>query len=75
MDWSSIVIKNILMGIGVFVFGFVLVTLCSSIFESGNVEFSYYYGITFSVLYLSAIMAISTSLIIKEIRNKQHNEK
>ena len=60
--------KSVLIGIGVYVFGFILVTLCSSIFNSGNDEFSYYYAIIFSILYLSAIVGISTSLILKELK-------
>jgi len=63
--------KSVFIGIGVYVFGFILVGLCSNMFDSGNVEFSYYYGIIFSILYLSAIVGISTSLILKELkRNK-----
>jgi hypothetical protein len=63
--------KSIFIGIGVYVFGFILVSLCSYTFDNGNVEFSYasiYYGILFSILYLSAIIGISTSLILKELK-------
>jgi len=45
--------------------------LSSSIFDGGQVEYSYYYTIIFSILYLSAIVEISTSLILKELRNNQ----
>lgn len=61
-------IKSIFIGIGVYIFGFILVTLCSGIFNSGNAEFSYYYAIVFSILYLSAIVGFSTSLILKELK-------
>lgn len=63
--------KSVLIGIGIYVFGFVLACLSSAIFYSGNAENSYYYGIIFSVLYLSAIVGISTSLIIIELRKNQ----
>jgi hypothetical protein len=60
--------KSVFIGIGVYIFGFILITLCSSVFNSGNAEFSYYYAIVFSILYLSAIVGISTSLILKELK-------
>ena len=62
--------KPVLIGILVYVFGFILVSLCSEIFYGGKIEFSYYYAIIFSVLYLSAIVGVSTSLILKELRRK-----
>lgn len=67
---GDILVRSIFIGIGVYIFGFILVILCSSIFNSGNAEFSYYYAIIFSILYLSAIVGISTSLILKELRRK-----
>jgi hypothetical protein len=67
----NILKKSIFIGVGIYVFGFILVSLCANIFDSGNVEFSYYYAIVFSILYLSSIVGISTSLILKEFkRNK-----
>jgi hypothetical protein len=60
--------KSVLIGIGVYILGFILVTLCADIFNSGNVEISYYYAIVFSILYLSAIVGISTSPILKELK-------
>ena len=60
--------KSVFIGIGIYVFGFILVGLCANRFDSGNVEFSYYYAIIFSILYLSAIVGISTSLILKELK-------
>ena len=67
---GTIMKKSVLIGILVYVFGFILVSLCSKIFDGGKVEFSYYYAIIFSVLYLSAIVGVSTSLILKELRRK-----
>jgi hypothetical protein len=63
--------KSVVIGIGIYIFGFILVILCSSVFNSGNAEFSYYYAIVFSILYLSAIVGISTSLILKELKRKK----
>lgn len=60
--------KSVFIGIGIYILGFILITLCSGIFDSGNVQFSYYYAIVFSILYLSAIVGISTSLILKELK-------
>ncbi len=62
--------KSVFIGILVYVFGFILVSLCSKIFDGGKVEFSYYYAIVFSILYLSAIVGVSTSLILKELKRK-----
>lgn len=61
------------MGIGIYILGFILVVLFTSIFDSGRVEFSYYYAIVFSILYLSAIVGISTSFILKELRNNRNH--
>lgn len=60
--------KTVKIGIGIFVLGFIVTLFCASIFNSGNVEYSYYYGIIFSILYLCAVVGISTSLVIKELR-------
>ena len=60
--------KSLIVGVGIYILGFILVTLCTSIFSSGNAEFSYYYAIVFSILYLSSVVGVSTSLILKELR-------
>ena len=61
-------LKSIALGIGIFILGFIVATLGSGIFNSGSAEFSYYYAIIFSILYLCAIVGISTSLILKELK-------
>jgi hypothetical protein len=64
--------KSIMIGIGVFVLGFVVSVLLSLVFYSGDTEHSYYYAIIFSTLYLSAIVAISTSLMITELKKPKN---
>ncbi len=61
-------IKSIIIGLGIFILGFPIVSLSSSLFNSGNAEYSYYYAIIFSILYLSSIVGFSTSMILNELR-------
>jgi len=63
--------NSLVLGIAIYILGFIICGLSSSIFDGGQVEFSYYYGIIFSILYLSAIVGISTSLILRELRNNK----
>lgn len=65
--------KSIIIGIAVFVLGFLLSVLLGNAFSNGIAENSYYYGIIFSVLYLSSILAISTTVLIEEIRKAKVN--
>lgn len=60
--------KNIFIGIGIYILGFIIAIISSSFWDSGNVEYSYYYGIIFSVLYLASVVGVCTSLIIKHIK-------
>lgn len=64
--------KSIMIGIGVFILGFLVSVLLALVFYSGDTEHSYYYAIIFSTLFLSAIVAISTSLIITELRKSKN---
>jgi hypothetical protein len=43
----GILMKSIMVGIGIFVFGFILVSLCAGIFSGGNVEYSHCHAIVF----------------------------
>ena len=64
--------KMLIIGMGIFILGFIVVVLCTGVFsDSGDVEYSYYYAIIFSILYLCTIVGISTSLIINEIRKNK----
>lgn len=65
--------KLILIGSSIYILGYILVVFSSSIVDSGVVENSYYYGIIFSILYLSAIVGVSTLLILKELRKIQNH--
>lgn len=60
--------KSIIIGVSIYILGFILVVFSSSIINSGNAEYSYYYGIIFSILYLSSIVGISTSIILRELK-------
>ena len=62
--------KSIIIGLLIYVLGFILVLLSTSIF-GGEGEAVYYNAIIFSILYLSAIIGISTSLILNEIKSKR----
>lgn len=65
---------SILIGIGVFIIGLIISTIGSSFFNGGSAEFSYYSAIEFSVLYLSGVIGIATSLIIKTIENNRNDK-
>lgn len=58
-------------GIGIYIGGLILVSISANVMNSNSdIVFSYYYGIIFSILYLSAVVGISTCLIINELRKK-----
>lgn len=63
--------KSILIGTGIFVLGFIISVLCGNFWANGNVEHSYLNSIIFSILYLSSVIGISTTLILKEINITQ----
>ncbi|WBW97758.1 permease [Oceanirhabdus sp. W0125-5] len=58
---------SILIGIGVFILGFVISAL--SVGDASQ-DYSFYNGIIMSILYLASVVAISTSLILKEMKTK-----
>lgn len=61
----------IIKGIGIYIGGFILAIISTSVFVSNSdIVFSYYYSIIFSILYLSAVVGISICLILKELRKK-----
>ena len=60
-------LKDILFGFLVFVVGFIILGLFASIFDGGKPEFSYFYGIIFSVLYLSSIVAICFRKLLRKL--------
>lgn len=61
---------NLLMlGIGIYILGFIITVISAGIFDTTG-QSSYYYRIIFSILYLSAIVGVSTSLILRELRKK-----
>lgn len=61
----------IVKGIGIYIGGLILTALSTNLINSNSdVVFSYYYGIIFSILYLSAVVGISTCLILRELKKK-----
>jgi len=60
--------KTFLLGIGVYVLGYLVIGLCAANI-SPTAELSYYYAIVFSVLYLSAVVAVCTSLVLKKLES------
>ncbi|NNU78579.1 hypothetical protein [Clostridium estertheticum] len=65
--------KIILVGTGIFILGFIVSGFCGNLFSSGDVEHSYLNGIIFSILYLSSVIGISTTLILKEIKTTRNS--
>ncbi|WOO39070.1 hypothetical protein R2R35_11470 [Anaerocolumna sp. AGMB13020] len=63
--------KHFLTGLGIFIFGFILLSICSSIWgNGGNADSSFL--ILISIFYLSAIIGGSTSLILEELRERNN---
>jgi hypothetical protein len=56
--------KQLLTGLGIFILGFIFLNICSTFWGSGDSNFP----IVMSILYLSAIIAGSASLILDAIR-------
>ena len=65
---------SVLIGIGVFIIGFIISSTGSSFLNGGSAEFSYYSAIIFSVLYLSGGRGVATSLILKALE-KNYKDK
>ena len=59
-------LKSMLIGFGVYLVGFILVGLTVSIYN-GTPQFSFYRAITYSILYLAAVIAVCASLVIKNM--------
>lgn len=66
-EGCEIYMKSVLIGIGVFIVGFIISIIGSNFFDGGSAEFSYYTAIVFSVLYLSGVVGVATSLILKAL--------
>ena len=58
-------LKSMLIGLGVYLVGFILVGLTGSIYN-GSSQYSSLRAITYSILYLAAVIAVCTSLIVKK---------
>lgn len=65
--------KSFLIGVAVYIFGFILVLICSNLFDSKD-QYAYYYAIIFSILYLCSVIGISTSLILNQIKEQKNSE-
>lgn len=63
------IIKYILIGIGIYVLGFLIATSCSNFFTN-EILYSYLYGIFFAILFLASVVGVSTAIILNEIRKK-----
>lgn len=63
----------IVKGIVIYIGGLILIAISTNLINSNSdVVFSYYYGIIFSILYLSAVVGISTCLILRELRKNNN---
>jgi hypothetical protein len=65
--------KSILVGIGTFIFGYILVSIFTSIYNGNSAELAYYNAIIVSILFLSAVVGGATTLILIELRKNQKN--
>jgi hypothetical protein len=63
-----IFMKSILVGIGTFIFGYILVSIFTSIYNGSSAELAYYNAIMVAILFLSAVVGVATSLILIELR-------
>ena len=59
--------KFIPISIFTFIIGFIIASVFGGIFDGGNYELSYLSGITFAVLFLAAVVVISTGLILERL--------
>ena len=66
--------KLFLQGLGIFIFGFFLAVILAALLSSnsGNSDYSYFYGIIFSILYLAGVVWIAAGWIIEAIKNKNN---
>lgn len=69
MDFKFI--KAYLLGILVFIIGALISVNLGEYLDAGSIENARSYIIAFAVLFLSGVVAVSTSLIINEMRNKK----
>ena len=61
--------KHVLIGVGIFVLGFILLSICSAIWCNGSAS-DINILILFAILYLSAVVGGSTSLVLEALRGK-----
>lgn len=59
-------VKNLLIGLGVYLLGFIVVALSVSLFN-GSPQFSYLRAISFAILYLASVIAICSTIIMKKL--------
>jgi hypothetical protein len=60
-------LQNILIGIVVFIIGFVVVGFFSSS-KGDNVELSYYAAIAYSNIFLASVITVCTCIIVKAFK-------
>lgn len=66
-------VKPFLIGLAVYFLGYLITALISEFFAGGDIQRSYFCGIIYSILYLSAVVATVGATIIEEIRNSKAN--
>lgn len=69
--------KHLPIAIITFILGFIVTIIFSSIFDGNSTEYSYLSAITCSVLFLSAVVVLSTGLILDKLDlliNKKKNQ-
>lgn len=64
------IVKYILIGISVYVLGFIISTYLANFFTK-EILYSYLYGIFFAILFLASVIGVSVALLINEIRKKK----
>lgn len=62
--------KHIIVAIGVFILGFILIGLANGLWGNGNVN-SLYGSIIIAILYLAAVLSCAVSILIAEINKNR----
>ncbi|KGP91048.1 hypothetical protein N780_17460 [Pontibacillus chungwhensis BH030062] len=59
--------KNVLIGILVFVIGYMIIGIFAN-YEGGKIELSYYAAIAFSLVYLASVITVCTGFIVSALK-------
>ncbi|MFD2611583.1 hypothetical protein [Paenibacillus gansuensis] len=72
-DILKTLVINVLLGITVFIIGFLVIVFLSD--SDGKVELSYYAAIAYALLYLASVISVCTAIIVKKLGNSTNGER